>query len=257
VKNMATAWWVLFVIIPILTMGATAMAAVPEIPPSAEIELETGAVWQTRNDVAVPGDTGTRFALDDVTGSGPFAFARLNAAWNLAGRHGLRFVIAPLSFDGTGTLPNPVDFAGSAFEAGVPTEARYRFDSYRATYRYRVHDGERWRWWIGGTLKIRDAAISLRQADISAEKSNVGVVPLFYASGEGYVGAHWRFVLDFDGLAAPQGRAFDLALKMVRDFESGWSVGAGYRTLEGGADNDEVYSFAWLHYALVSASYRF
>ena len=256
-KDMATAWRVLFVIIPILGMGAGGSAAEPASPPSAEIELEAGAVWQTRNDVAVPGDTGTRFALDDVTGSGPFALARLNAAWNLAGRHGLRFVIAPLSFDGRGTLPYPVDFAGSTFEAGVPTDARYRFDSYRATYRYRVHDGGGWRWWIGGTLKVRDAAISIGQAGISAEKTNFGVVPLFHAAGEGAVGAHWRFVLDFDGLAAPQGRAFDLALKMVRDFESGWSVGAGYRTLEGGADNDEVYSFAWLHYALVSASYRF
>jgi hypothetical protein len=256
-KDMETAWRVLFVIIPILGMGAGGSTAGPASPPSAEIELEAGAAWQTRNDVAVPGDTGTRFALDDVTGSGPFAFARLNAAWNLAGRHGLRFVIAPLSFDGTGTLPYPVDFAGSTFEAGVPTDARYRFDSYRATYRYRVHDGGGWRWWIGGTLKVRDAAISLGQAGISAEKTNFGVVPLFHAAGEGEVGAHWRFVLDFDGLAAPQGRAFDIALKMVRDFESGWSVGAGYRTLEGGADNDEVYSFAWLHYALVSASYRF
>jgi hypothetical protein len=31
----------------------------------------------------------------------------------------------------------------------------------------------------------------------------------------------------------------------------------GYRTLEGGADVVSVYNFAWLHYAVVSASYRF
>jgi hypothetical protein len=34
-------------------------------------------------------------------------------------------------------------------------------------------------------------------------------------------------------------------------------VSAGYRTVEGGADVDEVYNFAWLHYAVLSASYRF
>ena len=67
----------------------------------------------------------------------------------------------------------------------------------------------------------------------------------------------WRFVADLDGAAAPQGRAFDLALKVHRDISERWSVGVGYRTLEGGADNDTVYTFAWIHQALVSLSYRF
>ena len=33
---------------------------------------------------------------------------------------------------------------------------------------------------------------------------------------------------------------------------TGGRPGLRYRTLEGGADVDSVYSFAWLHYALVS-----
>ena len=38
---------------------------------------------------------------------------------------------------------------------------------------------------------------------------------------------------------------------------SGGYLAAGYRTLEGGADNDSVYTFAWLHYALVEIGARF
>jgi hypothetical protein len=34
-----------------------------------------------------------------------------------------------------------------------------------------------------------------------------------------------------------------------------WSILAGYRTVEGGADVEAVYSFAWLHYAVVSVSW--
>jgi hypothetical protein len=30
----------------------------------------------------------------------------------------------------------------------------------------------------------------------------------------------------------------------------------GYRTVEGGADVDAVYNFAWFNYAVVSGSYR-
>ena len=60
-----------------------------------------------------------------------------------------------------------------------------------------------------------------------------------------------------DGLGASQGRAIDFALKIYRDINTRWSVGIGYRTLEGGADNDSVYTFAWLHLALVAVKFRF
>lgn len=60
-----------------------------------------------------------------------------------------------------------------------------------------------------------------------------------------------------DGLAAKQGRAFDIALKLQYDFSTNWTIGAGYRMLEGGADVKDVFSFAWLHYAAASISFRF
>lgn len=44
---------------------------------------------------------------------------------------------------------------------------------------------------------------------------------------------------------------------MGYDSGRGWTVAAGYRTVEGGADVDAVYTFAWLRYAVVSAVYRF
>jgi hypothetical protein len=31
----------------------------------------------------------------------------------------------------------------------------------------------------------------------------------------------------------------------------------GYRTVEGGADNDKVYSFAWFHYVVVGLAIGF
>lgn len=62
---------------------------------------------------------------------------------------------------------------------------------------------------------------------------------------------------DLDGLAAPQGRAFDAAAKFRYDLTENWSLSAGYRTLKGGADTDTVYTFAWFHYAAFSIAYRF
>jgi hypothetical protein len=34
------------------------------------------------------------------------------------------------------------------------------------------------------------------------------------------------------------------------------AVRAGYRFVEGGADNDEVYTFAWIHYATVGVTVK-
>jgi hypothetical protein len=62
--------------------------------------------------------------------------------------------------------------------------------------------------------------------------------------------------VDADGLAGGPGRAVDAALKLGYDGIERWSVQAGYRTVEGGADVDEVYTFAWLHYAVVSLAWR-
>ena len=66
----------------------------------------------------------------------------------------------------------------------------------------------------------------------------------------------WRISGDLDALAAPQGRAEDLALKLRYDPTDRWSLALGYRMLEGGADSDTVYTFAWLHYVVASASLR-
>jgi hypothetical protein len=147
-------------------------------------------------------------------------------------------------------------FVDQSFGAGQKTAFTYQFNSYRVSYRYLYRDSPAWRLWLGGTLKIRDAEIALRQGTVRAKDSNVGFVPLFNVYSDYRLDPRWRFIADFDGLVGPQGRAIDLGLKFIYDLDKHWYLGAGYRTLEGGADNDEVYNFAWFNYALVSVGYR-
>ncbi|MEW6611445.1 MAG: hypothetical protein ACOY5C_08155 [Pseudomonadota bacterium] len=233
-------------------------AAAQEPDPRFSIELEGGGVWQSRNKVQIPNDaTGTRFDLAELTGSGPYAAGRLTFTYAFRPRHELRLVYAPFSLEETGTLPQPVAFAGGSFAPGQPTTASYRFDSYRLTYRYLFHDGPDWRWQVGFTAKIRDAEVELRQGANVARDSNVGFVPLLHLHGERRLAERWRLILDFDGLAAPQGRALDFAAKAGYALTPQWTLAAGYRVLEGGVDNDSVYNFAWLNYAVLSAGYRF
>jgi hypothetical protein len=253
-RRLVAAVGVLVVLVELLTVHAV------DAPEAARfaLELEAGPVWQSRNDVQIPNDEGgTRFSLTDPAGNGPWPAGRLYFTWNVNDRHGLRAMVAPLSYTETGLLDAPVDFAGASYEAAAPTTATYQFDSWRVSYRYRFHEGHRWKWWIGFTAKVRDAKIELRQGDVTSRDTDVGFVPLLHLAADWRLGERWHMLLDLDALAGGPGRAEDVAVKLAYDVSDRWSVTAGYRTVEGGADTEDVYSFAWFHYGVVSGIYRF
>ncbi|HET9866806.1 MAG TPA: hypothetical protein VFQ06_05910, partial [Nitrospira sp.] len=147
-----------------------------------QVEFETGAVWQSRNEIHIPDSAdGTRFDLRQLQGSGPEIQRRVELTWNPAHRHSVRFVYAPLSFSGTGSFANPVRFAGGTFAPGTATDSDSRLDSYRLPYRYMAYESERWRVRSGATAFVRDAKVELRQPAVTASDSNVGFVPLLSA----------------------------------------------------------------------------
>lgn len=220
------------------------------------LDLELGVAWQDRNEVQSPNDaTGTRFALDRVTGDGAFFAPRLQWTTGLAPKHELRLVAAPFRIKESGSLDRAVNFQGRAFAPGA-TEATYRFDSYRATWRYTLRDTPDWRLKVGVTAKVRDAEITLRQGGVTATRSDTGLVPLLHLHGEYRLGERSRLTFEGDGLASGRGRAFDLSARYVRDFSPRLSGFAGVRMLDGGADNGTVYNFARFHYLTAGLQFR-
>lgn len=214
---------------------------------SSFISVEGALAWQTMNDQAIPGSSGTRFSLSDIKG-GPFAAFRAYAgyAWD---QHEIRVLYAPLSVDLDTSFGAPVNFMGRTFAANTPTSAFYKFNSYRVTYTYIPEPSGEWKWGWGFTGKIRDAEVKLSQAGLSESKTNVGFVPLLNLRASRSLSDAWGFRFDMDGLAAPQGRAFDIALLFERKIsQTNLTAFGGYRTVEGGADNQEVYNFAWFHF---------
>jgi len=220
------------------------------------IGLETGGVWFSRNDIRIPSDAGTEFDMTKLTGSGPNFFGRLDGHWNINEKHGLRIVLAPLEVSGTGGLPEDTEFAGEVFPAG-PTEGTYKFNAYKFTYRYTFVDRPGLQWRVGFTGVVRDANVELRQDGLKANDDNVGFVPTLHLSSDYRLAERWMLRFDFDGLAGGPGRLFDIALKVDYAVNENWRIGGGYRTLEGGADTDDVYSFGWLHYAVLDLRYQF
>lgn len=225
--------------------------------PRFELELEGGPAWQSRNDVEIPNDgTASRFSLADLAGPGPVAAGRLYLTWSFSESQSLRLLLAPLRLTGTGVPAGPLRFAGASYSAGMPLEATYQFNSYRVSYRWRFHASDRYAAWVGFTAKVRDASIGLAQGSTSSRKDDLGFVPLLHLAGDWRPRPGWRVSFDADALAGGPGRAMDASLKLVYDFDDRWSVRAGYRTVEGGADVESVYAFAWLHYATAAVAWR-
>jgi hypothetical protein len=104
---------------------------------------------------------------------------------------------------------------------------------------------------LGFTAKIRDAKIAMSSTGLESEKVNVGFVPIinFRVLWKPY--EKFGVLLEGDALAAPQGRAEDISIAATYRLSDSFGLKAGYRILEGGADNDEVYNFALFNYALV------
>lgn len=222
-----------------------------------ELKLSGGASWQASNDVQIPNTSaGTRFSLKDIAGKGPWIGPRFEAIWNLNAKHGIRLLLAPLSYAESGTTDVPIQFAGSGFTTTSPVKAEYRFNSWRAGYRYHLAERKQWDVWIGATLKVRDAEIKLTQGNTSSSDDDLGVVPLLHLAGEYRIGDRWRLAADLDGLAGGPGRAIDVGLSLNYQVNANWWLGAEYRALEGGADIDELYNFAWFNSALLTLSYR-
>jgi hypothetical protein len=212
------------------------------------LDLETGAVFCGYNDVQVPGESGTRFSLTEDLNTDPNYFFRIRLTYSITDRHHLSALAAPLRLDASGQMDQLIRFNGEKFSSDTPLNARYRFDSYRLTYRYDIHHKEKLKVGLGFTAKIRDASISLEYKDNKTEKKNTGFVPLLNFKVDWTLARRLGLLLEGDALAAPQGRAEDVLLAIRYTLTESESLKIGYRLLEGGADVDEVYNFTWISY---------
>ncbi|MGB5985686.1 MAG: hypothetical protein WBG37_10305 [Desulfobacterales bacterium] len=232
-------------------------AGAPALAGDLNLEVESGAVWFSRNDTRIPGDGGTKFDMLELTGSGSDPYVRVYATYAFNDKHALRLTVAPLETEGTGTLAEETIFKDDVFAPNVPTKGTVRFNTYRLTYRWTFHDSERWRLGVGAAALVRDAEIALEQEGRRQSRDDLGLVPLLHLYGEHIWTDRLSLILDVEGAGSSPGRAIDAALKARWKLNSNWYVSAGYRTLEGGSDSDDVYTFAWLHYALAEIGYRF
>jgi hypothetical protein len=141
-------------------------------------------------------------------------------------------------------------FNGVTFPANSPLQALYVFNSYRLTYRFELVSSPMWQVGIGLTAKMRDAEIRVDDPTQSSSKTDRGFVPLLHFRVKWAFSDKMGLLLEGDAAASPggQGRAEDVILALLFNPSQKVALKLGYRILEGGADVEETYNFALLHY---------
>ena len=222
-----------------------------------DLDIETGAIFSGYNDVRIPGDEGTLFSLSEDLEADADFFYRIRLFYSFNERHHLGVLYAPLSINSSGQLNRDLRFRDETFPANSQLQTTYKFNSYRLIYRYDFLRKEKITIGAGFTAKIRDAKIAVKGDGREAEKTNVGFVPIIHFRLLWKFSEKFNLLLDGDALAAPQGRAEDILAALTFKASEKIELKAGYRILEGGADNDEVYNFTLVNYASIGAIFHF
>ncbi|MBN2134760.1 MAG: hypothetical protein JW737_03435 [Acidobacteria bacterium] len=241
----------------LIAVVAMALAVNVSAESNFEFDIEGGWVSSGYNDVRIPNEGGTLFSLSEDLSIDSKAYFRLRASYWLGERHVISALYAPLSFDAYGILPGDIHFNGTDFPGGSEADGFFMFNSYRLTYRYMIVKNEDIQFGIGFTGKIRDAEISVDAAGLYSSKTNVGFVPLLNLYLKWNWSENFGLLIEADAAAAKQGRAEDVLTALFYKLNDNMTLKAGYRFVEGGADVDEVYNFAWIHYAAAGIIFSF
>lgn len=221
------------------------------------IDVETGIFSTSYNDVKIDGVTGTMFSLSEELEDDPAFFYRLRLNYLLKEKHFFSLLYAPFMIESSGTLDDELYFMETSYPAGTDLDAEFKFNSYRLTYRYEWVNNDNIEFGIGFTAKIRDAEIKVASDHITRNKKNVGFVPIVNFRFLWKISESFGFLTEGDALAAPQGRAEDVLAALTYKAGEHVMIKGGYRILEGGADNDEVYTFSLINYAVIGMTYTF
>ncbi len=222
-----------------------------------QLGIESGLVFEGYNDIRIPNTpSATEFSFtEDFELQGLVIPIRLTLAYTFAEKNHIFLLYAPLDANYEGSGHFNISFQDVLFPQGQ-INGYYKFNSYRLTYARDIVKSPQWTFRLGFTAKIRDARVQLSTDDRNAKKDDVGFVPLLHLYGS-YKMDKWEMLLEGDGLAGGPGRAFDFFLGSRYYLTENFSLKAGYRFLEGGADVNEVYNFALFHFGSVGLGYEF
>ncbi len=99
---------------------------------------------------------------------------------NIHKRHDVEFTYQPVFLDTWAVAERDLKFDNVSISNGSSFQARYYFPFYRVSYFYRLFNGPKFMWSLGGGLQMRSANIAFVESNPKNAfvQSNIGPVPL-------------------------------------------------------------------------------
>jgi hypothetical protein len=187
------------------------------------INVESGAVFAGLNTIR-NGSAGTLLSLKNDLKSPVSPFLRLRIGILHKEKHPFSILYASLKLVAKRRIASDITFDGKNYEANIPLEAVYKFNSYRFTYNRRIINSNAFKLGIGLSAKTRDAGSSLKNKNEFSRDFSIGFVPFINVLSTWQVSK--KFSVDFfgAGLAATKGRAIDVALTETYHFTKKYKV---------------------------------
>jgi len=224
------------------------------------ITVESGLVLTQYNDVRAPnGDNaqGSLFSLaDDFQDIQTPLFFRAEVKYLINSKHTVEISAVPLTVESKGFDGSSLIFENETFEES-DINGNYQFNTYRLSYRYRIVNRPKFLLDLGASVLVRDAAITISQNDTKISNTDLGFVPLFSIYTEYIINKNFQAILKGDALVGPVGRAEDFFLGLQYSPSKNIDLKIGYRLIEGGADVEQVYNFAFFHFASIGLAFTF
>lgn len=230
------------------------------------LEYETGPGYVFQNEHQY-GATGTRFDEQD-TGEDRnlFLARRIAAEAGFGERHAVILLYAPLDLTTRATLTRNIDFRGTVFREGEVVDNRYLFDGYRGSYLFALLRSDRFKWEIGASIQIRNAAVEMSTVDTSparyAVEHDIGTVfalktrlwfaprPQLWAALEADGISSFGVFEDFSGAL------YDVSLSAGTPVRRGIDVFLRLRWLGGGARVESRHLDNWANLFFATAGFR-
>ena len=272
----------------LFSAGATITAQEPDAE-RRRIELsataELGFLRPVYHTIQI-GQDGYRFDYVEEGGQEIlFPYTRFEVEALIARSHEVSLLYQPLTLQ----TEMRVDSAGGiliddvTFADDTPLDLTYGFDFYRATYRYRFRESDRWKLSAGGALQIRNASIRFDGYDASGNEVRVvtqdlGPVPVLSFAARTDRPGNFFLEATIDGFYAPIrylnfsdsdviGWLYDVAFRVGIPVHPHLESYISFRMLGGGADGSgddpqrwtesrEAYSYNNLNIAVLSIGAR-
>jgi len=208
---------------------------------ASQFGIEFGKTKTSHNYFQFPNNDSNKVNLPDDDYANSY---RVKAIIDLDKENFIYLLYAPFAADYNFTSNQNFEFDNVNFSANSKTRVFYKFNSYRAGYFKKFSHSKKFKYWLGGILKIRDAKIKVNQENSSQSYSNIGIVPLLGIGGQYFLSDKISLFSQIESLGFNQGYAYDVNAEIRYKADIKNSFGLGYRTFGGGVDNDKLMNFA-------------